>query len=123
MRSTMTVRVVWGTDTLTLQPAIAHAVARRNAPLVIVSERTAMPTAPIDRLIWSPTRVDRARYAQIRPRCLHMVTRRDFGKQFHAERGTASYCCTYQPAAERQAVGRAHQRWSQEEDVWYHSSD
>ena len=70
----MTVRVVWVTDTLTLQPAIEHAVARLNAQRVIGSELTAMPTAPIDRLIWSPTSLDRARYEQIRPRCLHLVT-------------------------------------------------
>ena len=44
----MTILVVWVTDSLTLQPAIEHAVARLNAQLVIVSEPAATPTAPID---------------------------------------------------------------------------
>ena len=69
----MPILVTWVTDTRTLQPAIEHAVARLSAQLVMVSEPAAMPTAPIDLLIWSPIRFDRARYEQIRPRCLHMV--------------------------------------------------
>ena len=69
----MTIHVAWVTDTLTLQPAIEHAVARLSAQLVIVSEPATMPSAPIDLLIWSPTRFDRTHYEQIRPRCLHMV--------------------------------------------------
>jgi hypothetical protein len=69
----MTTLVTWVTDTLTLQPVIEHAVARLSAQLVIVSEPAAVPSAPIDLLIWSPTSFDRARYEQIRPRCLHMV--------------------------------------------------
>jgi hypothetical protein len=69
----MTILVAWVTDSLTLQPAIEHAVAHLNAQLVIVPEPAAMPSAPIDLLIWSPANLDRARYEHIRPRCLHMV--------------------------------------------------
>jgi hypothetical protein len=69
----MTILVAWVTDTLTLRFAVEHAVAHLNAQFVIVSEPAAIPLAPIDLLIWSPTSLDRTRYEQIRPRCLHMV--------------------------------------------------
>jgi hypothetical protein len=69
----MTIHAVWITDTLTLKPAIEHAAARLNTQFVIVSEVATLPNAPIDLLIWSPTRFDRAEYEQIRLRCLHMV--------------------------------------------------
>ena len=69
----MTITVAWVTDTWTLQPIIEHAIARLNAHLVMVSEPAAMPTDPVDLLIWSPLQLDRARYEEIRPRCFHMV--------------------------------------------------
>jgi hypothetical protein len=69
----MTIQVAWITDTVILKLAIEHAVARLDAQFVIVSNAAALPNAPIDLLIWSPTHFDRAYYEQIRPRCLHMV--------------------------------------------------
>jgi hypothetical protein len=69
----MMIQVAWITDTLTLKSAIEHAVALLNAQFVMVSDAAALPNAPIDLLIWSPTHFDRADYEQIRRRCLHMV--------------------------------------------------
>ena len=69
----MTIQVAWITDTLTFKSAFEHAVARLNAQFVIASDVAVLPSAPIDLLIWSPARFDRADYERIRPRCFHMV--------------------------------------------------
>lgn len=69
----MTITVAWVTDTGTLQPAIEQAAGHLNAHLVIVSELGAMPTDAVDLLIWTPLRLDRPRYEQLRQTCSYMV--------------------------------------------------
>lgn len=65
--------IAWLTPDMTLLPEVEQALTFVPARLVIISDLSALPSLPVDLILWQDTMFDEEAYLMLKHQCPHVI--------------------------------------------------